>query len=236
MTDARQKLDTVQSDSDEQLIVDRIYSAVMEQKLAPNTKLSEQTLCETFGVGRMRVRRALLLLSSQGIVELHSNRGAFIACPSPDEAQEVFEARLMIETGIVRELAHEISEAGIHALRTHVKEEDAARAVNDRTEIIRLSGEFHVELAKCHNNSVLTRVVRELVTRSSLIVALFGINKDSSCPDDEHASIIEAIVSGDPQSAEENIQHHLLHVKNSLDLEQTQKVEPDLAKILNGRM
>ena len=236
MTDAQQKLDAVQSDPDEQLIVDRIYSAVMEQKLAPRTKLSEQTLCETFGVGRMRVRRALLLLSSQGIVELHSNRGAFIACPSPDEAREVFEARLMIESGIVRTLANENGSLGIDALRTHVKEEDEARAANDRTEIIRLSGEFHVELAKCHNNSVLTRVVRELVTRSSLIVALFGTNRDSSCPDDEHASIIDAIVSGDPQSAEDNIQHHLLHVKNSLDLEQTRKVEPDLAKILTGRM
>ncbi len=236
MTDAHQKLDAVQSDPDEQLIVDRIYSAVMEQKLAPRTKLSEQTLCETFGVGRMRVRRALLLLSSQGIVELHSNRGAFIACPSPDEAREVFEARLMIESGIIRTLAHENGSLGIDALRTHVKEEDEARAANDRTEIIRLSGEFHVELAKCHNNSVLTRVVRELVTRSSLIVALFGTNRDSSCPDDEHASIIDAIVSGDPQSAEDNIQHHLLHVKNSLDLEQTRKVEPDLAKILTGRM
>lgn len=236
MTDTQQNLDTVQSDPDEQLIVDRIYSAVMEQKLAPRTKLSEQTLCETFAVGRMRVRRALLLLSSQGIVELHSNRGAFIACPSPDEAREVFEARLMIESGIVRALAHEIGGAGIEALRTHVKEEDKARAANDRTEIIRLSGEFHVELAKCHNNSVLTRVVRELVTRSSLIVALFGTNRDSSCPDDEHASIIDAIVSGDPQSAEDNIQQHLLHVKNSLDLEQTRKVEPDLAKILTGRM
>ncbi len=236
MTDTQHKLDTVQSDPDEQLIVDRIYSAVMEQKLAPRTKLSEQTLCETFGVGRMRVRRALLLLSSQGIVELHSNRGAFIACPSPDEAREVFEARLMIESGIVRALAHEIGGAGIEALRSHVKEEDEARAASNRTEIIRLSGEFHVELAKCHKNSVLTRVVRELVTRSSLIVALFGTNKDSSCPDDEHASIIDAIVSGDPQSAEDNIQHHLLHVKNSLDLEQTRKVEPDLAKILTGRM
>lgn len=236
MTDAQEKLDTVRSDPDEQLIVDRIYSAVMEQKLAPRTKLSEQTLCETFGVGRMRVRRALLLLSSQGIVELHSNRGAFIACPSPDEAREIFEARLMIESGIVRALAHEIGGAGLEALRSHVKEEDEARAANDRTEIIRLSGEFHVELAKCHNNSVLTRVVRELVTRSSLIVALFGTNRDTSCPDDEHASIIDAIVSSDPQSAEDNIQHHLLHVKNSLDLEQTRKVEPDLAKILAGRM
>ncbi len=233
--EAENKLDPLRADPDEQMIVDRIYSAVMEQKLAPKTKLSEAALCETFGVGRMRVRRALLLLSSQGIVDLQSNRGAFIACPSPDEAREVFAARLMIEIGIVRELTREISSTSVNLLRMHIEKEDDARARNDRTDIIRLSGEFHVELAKCHGNSVLTRVVRELVTRSSLIVALFGTNKDSSCPDDEHASIVNAIVSGDPQSAEDNMQHHLLHVKDSLDLAQTQKVEPDLAKILAGR-
>ena len=156
MNEAEQTLETLRADPDEQIIVDRIYSAVMEQKLAPRTKLSEQSLCEAFGTGRMRVRRALLLLSSQGIVELHSNRGAFIACPSPDEAREVFVARLMIETGIVRELAHKISSAAVNALRSHIVKEDEARARSDRTEIIRLSGEFHVELAKCHNNKVLS--------------------------------------------------------------------------------
>ncbi|WP_108859932.1 GntR family transcriptional regulator [Ruegeria sp. Alg231-54] len=234
--EAEDKLDTLRTDPDEQMIVDRIYSAVMEQKLAPRTKLSELALCETFGVGRMRVRRALLLLSSQGIVDLQSNRGAYVACPSADEAREVFVARLMIETGIVRELARGIGEIGIQALRAHVEKEEVARKSDDRTEIIRLSGAFHVELAKRHENPVLTRVVRELVTRTSLIVALFGTSQASMCPDDEHASIIDAIVCGDPHSAEEAIRDHLLHVQNSLDLEQTQKAEPDLVKILTGRI
>ncbi|NVO58292.1 GntR family transcriptional regulator [Rhodobacteraceae bacterium B1Z28] len=234
--DAQQKLNTMQTDPDEQMIVDRIYSAVMEQKLAPRTKLSEAALCETFGVGRMRVRRALLLLDSQGIVDLRSNRGAYVACPSADEAREVFAARLMIETGIVRELARGVSDTGLSALRRHIEQEDIARTKDDRTEMIRLSGAFHVELARCHDNTVLTRVVRELVTRSSLIVALFGANRSSTCPDDEHASIIEAIADGDPQAAEDSIRHHILHVQNGLDLEQSQKAEPDLAKILTGRM
>ena len=53
-------------------------------------------------------------------------------------------------------------------------------------------------------------------------------------PDDEHTSIIDAIADGQPQAAEDAIRHHILHVQNSLDLEQTQKTEPDLAKILSG--
>ena len=91
-----------QSLDDEKKIVDRVYSAVMQQTLAPMTKLSESTICESFGVGRMKARRALLLLASQGIVELRSNRGAFIASPTQKDADEVFEARIHIEPSLLQ--------------------------------------------------------------------------------------------------------------------------------------
>lgn len=217
---------------EEQLIVDRIFSAVMEQRLAPRTKLREATLCETFGVGRMRVRRALLLLGSRGLVELHSNRGAYVACPSPEEAHEVFEARQVIESGIVREMANGVSDQSVEVLRDHVALEDSARREGDRTELIRLSGEFHVELARCHGNAVLNRLVRELVTRSSLIVALFGVSRVSSCPEDEHSRILEAIVSRDPDAASHAIRAHLGHIRETLDLEKSQTVTSDLTRIL----
>ena len=95
----------LKSRSDESIIVERIYKAVMEQRLAPKTKLSEARLCETFGVGRMHVRRALLLLASQGIIELQSNRGAYVACPDESEANDVFAARMLIEPPLVRQMA-----------------------------------------------------------------------------------------------------------------------------------
>ena len=63
-------------------IVRRIHDAVIEQRLPPGTKLSEAALCEAFGVGRARVRRSLVVLAGREIVELHANRGAFVARPT----------------------------------------------------------------------------------------------------------------------------------------------------------
>lgn len=217
---------------DEKAIVDRIYSAVMEQRLAPRTKLSEAALCESFGVGRMRVRRSLLLLASQGIVDLHSNRGAYIACPSAEEAHEVFEARLMIEPGLVRAMAEGVTGDVIEGLRRHLDLETAARAKKERGDIIRLSGEFHVELAIGHGNAVLTRLVRELVTRTSLIVGLFGVNRESTCPEDEHSQIVEAIARGDGKTAAKVVERHLSHIQEGLDLTGVEVDQPDLARIL----
>ena len=99
----------------------------MEQRLAPNTKLSEALLCETFGVGRMRVRRALLLLSSQGLIELQSNRGAYVACPDKSEAHDVFAARMLIEPPLVRQLAQSSVNIDLTVLIDHITLEDAAR-------------------------------------------------------------------------------------------------------------
>lgn len=222
------------SDPGEQHIVDRIYAAVMEQRLAPRTKLSEAALCEAFGVGRMRVRRALLLLGSQGIVDLQSNKGAFVACPSPREALEVFEARLMLEPGIVRKLCAEIGAEAIAALRAHLGHEQDARDRGDRKAMIRLSGEFHVKLAEAHDNAVLVRMLRELVTRSSLIVGLFGSTSISACPEDEHDQIVEALGAGDADLAEARLRGHLHHIQQGLELDRPEARATDLAAILGG--
>lgn len=219
-------------DADENLIVERIYKAVMEQRLAPNTKLSEARLCETFGVGRMRVRRALLLLSSQGIIELHSNRGAYVACPDKAEANDVFQARMLIEPPLVRQLAQNPNEVSLALLAEHIALEDAARADKERTEIIRLSGEFHTKLAQATGNKFISRMMRELVTRTSLIVGLFGSSENASCPDDEHTKILQAIQLGDPTLAEKLLMSHLNHIQSGLDMDVRQQPQNDLAAIL----
>ncbi|MDE1132691.1 MAG: GntR family transcriptional regulator [Ascidiaceihabitans sp.] len=225
---------TISSDTDEDLIVERIYKAVMEQRLAPNTKLSEARLCETFGVGRMRVRRALLLLSSQGIIDLQSNRGAYVACPDKAEANDVFAARMLIEPPLVRQLAQDPNEVSLALLTNHIALEDAARKDNARTEIIRLSGEFHTKLAKATGNKFISKMMRELVTRTSLIVGLFGSSENSSCPDDEHSNILKAIQARDPDQAEKLLSSHLKHIQNGLDMDVRQQPQDDLATILGS--
>ncbi|MEP2031440.1 MAG: GntR family transcriptional regulator [Paracoccaceae bacterium] len=222
------------SGSDESFIVERIYKAIMEQRLAPNTKLSEARLCETFGVGRMRVRRALLLLSSQGLIELQSNRGAYVACPDESEANDVFAARMLIEPPLVRQLAQSSGDIDLTVLIDHIALEDAAREKNERTEIIRLSGEFHTKLAQATSNKFIFRMMRELVTRTSLIVGLFGSSENASCPDDEHSNILKAIQSKNAELAEQLLISHLNHIQNGLDMETRKEPQDDLATILGS--
>lgn len=202
---------------DESDIVERIFDAVIEQRLPPGTKLSESALCDAFGVGRMRIRRSLLLLASREVVELHANRGAFVASPTPEQAREVFEARLALEPNIARLAVQRASEEDISALTRHLEMEYVAHKERRRHDAIRLSGQFHSLLAQVAGNAILIRTMKELVTRTSLIIGLFGAGV-SNCRDDDHAAIVGAFHTRDAEKAAWMMTLHLRHIQDHLEL------------------
>lgn len=219
-------------ETDEEEIVEHIFEAVVEQRLPPGTKLSESALCEAFGVGRMRIRRVLLLLASQQIVDLHTNRGAYVASPSAEQAHEVFEARLMLEPIITRLAVTRAGDDDLAQLADHVEREHQAHHDNKRREAIRLSGQFHGLLAQVAGNSVMHKMMRELITRTSLIISLYGAQDMTDCRDHDHASIIDAIRSRDADGAARLMHDHLQHIQSSLDLGARERVTLDIVSIL----
>lgn len=216
----------------EEEIVEQIFEAVIEQRLPPGTKLSESALCEAFGVGRMRIRRALLLLSSRQVVELHANRGAYVARPSVEQAQEVFEARLALEPTITRLAVRRASDAEIGQLADHIEREHQAHHNQQRREAIRLSGQFHSLLAQVAGNSVMARMMKELVTRTSLIIGIFGANDMTDCRDHDHSRIVDAIRSRDEEESARLMYEHLNRIRLDLDTSRIGSIETDLVAIL----
>ena len=220
--------------AEEEAIVEKIYAALINQRLAPGTKLSEALLCEAFRVGRMRVRRVLLLLANRELVDLQPNKGAFVARPTPKQAQEVFEARLLIEPSLARIAASNVKAKDLKVLEKHLIKESAAHASGDRHEAIRLSGEFHGYLAELSNNAVLVRVVKDLITRSSLIIGMFGEKGVINCRDDEHAGIIQALRAGDSPRAESLMRHHIDHLRNNIDFGRSRATSEDLISVFKS--
>lgn len=224
-----------QAESDEELgeeeIVERIFEAIIDQRLPPGTKLSEAALCEAFGVGRMRIRQSLLLLSSREVVDLLPNRGAFVASPSAEQARDVFEARLMIEPNVARMAAERATDADLHTLEQHLRLEHEAHHGNKRRDAIRLSGQFHVLVAEVAANAVTLRMVKELVTRTSLIIGIFGSPGVSNCRDEDHDEIFAAFRSRDCDAAARLMSEHLRHIQEHLELNGPAEGASDLVAI-----
>jgi DNA-binding GntR family transcriptional regulator len=181
----------------DEAIVEAIIYDVMQQHLGPGTHLSEKSVCDRFGVSRMNVKRALLTLSNIGVVELQANKGARIRQPTLQQAMTLFETRRAIEPIIIKNVVAQRSDADIVSLNAHVELEEQAFSNNDRHQLIRLSGEFHLLIASFQNNHLLTGFMQTLITQSSLITGMYGQHSFSNCPPSEHRNLIEAIKNQD---------------------------------------
>lgn len=201
----------------EEEIVARIYDAVMEQRLPPGAKLPESALCEAFGVRRARIRRSLLLLAARNIVQLHANRGAFVAQPTAEEARHVFEARRSVECVVARLAAERARPEDLVQLNAHLQAETLAHRLHDRPRLIRLSGEFHVLVARAAMNKVLHDVVKDLVARTSLIIAMYGATAEN-CRTGEHDEFLLTLAERDPDAAARIMSDHLLSIESRLEI------------------
>ena len=207
------------TDSD---IYERVVSAILDHRLPPGTKLVEDKLATAFGVSRTRIRPVLVRLANEQVVTLTPNRGATIAEPTEQEAREVFGVRRLIEPTLVELFIACASEEDMEQLRQCIDDEDAARKAGDMRRAIRLSGEFHLRIAERANHQTLSRILRELTSRTSLILMAYSDahaheREDANgCGCREHRALLDAIRLRDPQEAGRRMRDHLTRLESQL--------------------
>lgn len=195
-------------------IAARIRAAILEHRLPPGAKLTEAQLCEVFGVKRGPIRQALALLATDHLVDLEPNRGAFVASPSLQEVHEVFEMRRIIELAVVdRICTAQHGNRRLKSIGESIRRERKAFESRDFPTWIRLSGEFHTELAVLTGNTVLCDCLNGLVARSTLISALYESPGRSPCSFDDHEAILAALENGEAKEAAELMVRHLQGVE-----------------------
>ena len=198
-------------------VYDGIYQAIVEHRLAPGMRLREEELAESFGVSRTVVRQALHRLAADQVIQMQHNRGAQVPHPDIAQAGPVFEARRVVECDIARKLAGRLDAAQLAALRELVAAEAAAHARGDTAAAVRLSGQFHHELAALGGNPVFVRLIDELLPITSLLIVLYQRRGHPGCVTHRHDELIAAISEGPPARAAAEMRRHLLELEKSLE-------------------
>jgi DNA-binding GntR family transcriptional regulator len=218
--DPARKPDTTAADtgSAEERIYRKIFEGVMGQRLAPGTKLPEAGLSELFGTSRASVRTALQRLAHDHIVQLRPNRSAIVAVPTAEETRQIFEARRALEAALVRLAVERATTADLQFLRQQLRDEHAAMHRFDQPAWARLASAFHLKLAGLARNPILERYLNEMVSRCSLIVALYEPPGNATCEHHEHEAIVDCIERGDAESAIALMDEHLLVLERNICL------------------
>jgi DNA-binding GntR family transcriptional regulator len=213
-------------------VFERIHAAVLDHRLQPGTKLREVALAQAFGVNRNVVRKVLARLAFARLIDLRPNRGATVASPTVEESRDLFAARRAVEAAIVDAAARRITAGQARALRALVGREHDAYRRGELRRGLKMSLEFHREIAAVAGNGVLAELLEQLVARTPLVVLAYrGRSSGSACSNDEHMRIVDAIAAGQAAKAVAAMNAHLANLEGRLDLSTTGAASEDLAQL-----
>jgi DNA-binding GntR family transcriptional regulator len=192
-----------------QLAYDYVKARLLDGRFAGGTLLSENEIGQRLDVSRTPVRQAFVQLEAEGLLELYPRRGALVVPISPSEAEDVFEARMLIEQHAARRAGGSLTSLAA-ALRDHIADQEDALAEggagfawSDRA--------FHRAIVEAGGNRLLTRQYDALRDRHQRIAAI-TIARDPSRIERfvaEHREIAAAFEAGDAEHAASLLGAHL---------------------------
>lgn len=213
-------------------MAERIWLSIAERRLRPGTRLKEAELAEVFGVSRARVRQVLSVLERDGLVVIESNKGAVVAKPGVNDAKDLFHIRHAVEQRVLERLISQLDSNKLVNMFEHVAKERIANHSSNQRDIIKLSGGFHVLLAEMAEAEFLCGLMRDLVSRTSLIMAAFRDSNQHNCGPDEHEEILLHLKNGNLDAAKSAMASHLAHVESELKLVHDREAPKDLRDAL----
>jgi DNA-binding GntR family transcriptional regulator len=188
----------------------QLRDAVLNGEFAPHQRLIEADLSERYGASRAAVRTALLNLTSEGLVERVPNRGARVRAISVDEAVEIVEVRIGLETLCARKAAENLTDSDAEGLRQLRSEIEDTVASGNLVEYARLNQDLDRRIRELSHHATATQLLERLRAQSArhqFRLAFHPGRAGQSAP--EHIAIIDAVLARDPDAAEAATRAHL---------------------------
>lgn len=195
-------------------VVDLAYDAIRERiadgSLARGARVHQEELARRLGISRTPVREALRRLAAEGLVELHTNRGARVADLDRAAMRAAYEARLVIEPGAARLAAARRPPEALEAMAAALARQRRAGAhPGERFEAVRA---FHLALVRAAGNPFLEAWAGRLWV-ARIGEAIWELTADGpaalAADADEHAAILAAVERGRAREAQTLARRHV---------------------------
>jgi DNA-binding GntR family transcriptional regulator len=191
---------------------DRLRRMIVHGQLLPGGGIGEAALCDLLGMSRTPVREALKLLAEEGLIELRSNRGAFVVPVRHTEIPALFEVAAGIER-LGAELAAERATARDLARLRHLQERMEVH--HDAAELdayFDLNQQIHRGIIAMARNEVLTAthgILFARVERVRFLALGSRARWDESVR--EHREVLNALEARESERAGQALAAHVRH-------------------------
>lgn len=191
-----------------QTITERLRDQILINQLKPGERLIADDLALTFGVSRSMIREALLLLATEGFINIIPRKGTFVTQMSAKQANDLFEVRLLLEGQVASLAAERRTDENLRDLRETADRGLAAALAGNVDQLPALNTRFHNLLADTADNDYLTETLSRL---SNIIQWVYSrrIIERSTDSWKEHLRIVDAIERMDPNAAKAAAHEHI---------------------------
>jgi DNA-binding GntR family transcriptional regulator len=195
------------------IVYKNLKRRIIACELAPGLPINEADFAAELGVSKTPVREALRQLERDGFVENVPGRGSAISHLTPLDIHEILEIREIIETG-----------AATHAAQLQTHDEELKKKKAEHQQLLREEagkkyvhewGEWedvHLSIIQSLGNRKFLNMYEDLLDRIKRIRNHFGQRFTQRRLHEiisEHVAILDAIIEGDPERAQQAVRIHL---------------------------
>lgn len=195
------------------VVADLLRRGIQAGDFVPGQRLVEADLMEDLNASRGAVRSSFAMLEADGLVEKVRHRGVRVRSLELEEALEIVEIRMLLESMCVAKAAVNASKTDREDLRRIAAEMQDAVSGSDLDLYSALNDQLHGAILTISG----ARMAPEIVKRLKIQQARFSIRLARqpnrpvvSLP--EHLDIVEAICTADPERARAAMEKHLSSV------------------------
>lgn len=195
----------------EEMATEFVRSAILRGLYRPGQRLQQDQIAELLGVSRMPVRASLRKLETEGLVVFHPYRGATVRLLTPDEIEEVYELRILLETHALEQAAEHLTPEVLDELQqvgSHVRSE------TDSTVWLEHRREFYETLYALAEAPRTMRLITELRRE----VGPYLVMRDAAGSDrhGHHVVVLDYLKEGDVEGAKQALAEHFRAVSADL--------------------
>ena len=145
-----------------EMALDGIRSAIIDGTIELGEHLSETRVSQRFGISKTPVREALQELRREGLVQIDPQSGTRVFLPDDHEIAEIFDMRLMLETGAAARLFRLDTEPVSLAMADVVTRMEACVATKCYDTYRKLDSEFHDLIVAGSGNRLVVEAYKPL--------------------------------------------------------------------------
>jgi len=209
-----------------------IRKMIFSNELKPGQKIPYRRMAESLNMSLTPIVQALKHMEFMGLVHHEQNRGFFVETVLPQEIDEAFKLRGIIEPRMLAETIPKLDDNGEKKIKTALDEYlDVCRKGSLKRKLVK-DIQFHMTIAELSDQKLSILVLRHLFDflylRFSQELLFARPSEDAA---DDHTAIFEAIKSRNVDTATMVLKNHISIIHNNA-LEGIQDRLLDLEEII----